>query len=187
MLHRARLRFEGNIGGAYTIPGLWVRWASLMDGAMEEAWTDGGTGAAAWLYWFKQELAEATWSEAHHKQLMLHSYSGTEAGNRFGLATMLLAANGESTYSLSNTSYGDAMPAWYPEYATAERLGAPRGRYTRLPSGVYRRRFAHGLVLVNPSLKVNHVSLSGTYSGSGLAHVSAATLGPTSGLILLRG
>ena len=76
---------------------------------------------------------------------------------------------------------------WWPEYATANSLGRPRGRYRILPNGVYRRDFENGVVLVNPSeLSAAVVGLAGTYSGSGLRNVSVVALAPTSGVVLVR-
>jgi hypothetical protein len=52
---------------------------------------------------------------------------------------------------------------------------------------VYRRDFANGVVLVNPSTSpAGVVGLGATFSGSGLTDVSSVSLGATSGVILLR-
>jgi hypothetical protein len=184
-IHAAGLLLVGNIGGE--TPSLFERWEGLMDGAEDEAFTDLGQGPAQWLYWWPSEITDIKWSEAHGKILIVHSHNKTEAGNVYGLATMLLAANGRTSYSTSNGNYG-GYEVWYPEYSAAEQLGAPLSNYTRGPGGIYERRFAHGIVLVNPSTRtVRNVGLGGTYSGSGLAHVSHVTLNPTAGLILLAG
>src|SRR5205085_1825842 len=126
------------------------------------------------------------WSEANHKLMILHSWNTTQTGNRYGLASMLLAANGESSFSTSNGCYS-TCEAWYPEYATAQQLGAPVGSYTRLSNGVYERWYQNGLVLANPSANsVSSFSLGGgTYTGSGLTGVSSVSMGPTTGYILL--
>jgi hypothetical protein len=184
-IHAAGLPVIGNIGGE--TPAQFERWEGLMDGAEDESWTDLGNGLAQWLYWWPAEMADIKWSEAHGKLLILHSHNKTEAGNTYGLAAMLLAANGHTSYSTSNGGYG-GYEAWYPEYSTAEQLGAPLGGYTRGPGRIYERRFAHGIVLVNASTRtVDGVGLGGTYSGSGLSHVNRVTLGPTTGLILVAG
>jgi hypothetical protein len=94
---------------------------------------------------------------------------------------------GHASYSTSNANdVGYEM--WYPEYFTAQRLGAPRGRFSQRSNGVYQRRFANGIVLVNPTAhSVGAFSLGGgRYSGSGLTNVAAVSMGPTSGLILTR-
>jgi Hypothetical glycosyl hydrolase family 15 len=182
-VHARHLRVVANIGG----PQAWLRWSPLLDGAEEESWTDGGLGLAQQLPWWRRKLRNAAWSEAHGKDVILHSYNPGEAGNVYGLASMMLVANGHLTYSTSNANYVGAEE-WFPEYGTALRVGAPRGHYRRLGNRIYERRFANGLVLVNPTLSpVARVNLRGVYSGSGLSHVTSVGLGPTSGLILLRG
>ena len=81
---------------------------------------------------------------------ILHSYNTTQAGNAFGLASMLLVANGMSSYSTSNANY-TSSENWFPEYTTAQQLGTPTAAYTQLANGVYERQFQNGIVLVNPS------------------------------------
>jgi hypothetical protein len=183
IVHARGVKVIANLGG----PQLWLRWSPLLDGAEEESWTDGGLGLAQQIPWWRQKLDNVAWSEAHGKLVLLHSYNSTEAANVYGLASMLLVAAGHSTYSTSNANYLGAED-WYPEYASARRLGAPLGHYFRLRSGVYERRFANGLVLVNPTRRsVARIRLRGAYSGTGLSHARTVAMGPTSGLILLRG
>ncbi|MDQ6606719.1 MAG: putative glycoside hydrolase family 15 protein [Actinomycetota bacterium] len=183
--HAHGLLAFANIGGARIAPGLWQRWTSLLDGSEEESWTDGGQGLADQILDWPAKLANVAWSEAHHKYALLHSYDTTAAGNEYGLASMLLVARGYSSYCTSNRSY--AKPGvWRGVYVTAERLGAPAGAYRRLGNGVYVRRFAHGIVLVNPTAgSVARFSLSGRYELADRA-VRSATMAPTSGLILLK-
>ena len=77
---------------------------------------------------------------------------------------------------------------WYPEYSTGQQLGTPSAAYTRLSNGVYKRQFANGIVLVNPTANsIGTFSLGGgVYSGSGLTNVKSVSMGPTSGLLLIR-
>jgi hypothetical protein len=98
---------------------------------------------------------------------------------------MMLVAGCWSSYDTANSRY--QSETWYPEYDTAAQLGAPLGGFTVLPDGVYRRDFANGVVLVNPSTSpAGVVGLGGTFSGSGVTDVSSVSLGATSGVILLR-
>jgi hypothetical protein len=163
----------------------WSKWNGPLDGAMEESWTDGGLGLAQQVPWWRQKLANAAWSQAHGKNLLLHSYNGTEAGNTYGLASMLLVANGRLSYTTS-TNYS-TNAAWLPEYTTAQHLGAPRGQYRVLRSGVYERVFAHGIVLVDRTQRGRHVVLHGRYSGTHLRHVRSVSLSGLSAVILTRG
>jgi len=162
----------GNIAAATTAQ--WQQLNTPMDGAEEESWTDGGFGAAQQLPFFATKLANAAWSEAHDKYAILHSYNLTEAGNTYGLASMLLVAAGHCSYATSQGNY-TTSEYWYPEYTTAEQLGEPTAAYTELSNGTYARAFQHGTVVVNPTTATQTVRLRTT----------TVTLPPTSGSILL--
>lgn len=171
-----------NIGGGANYAGLWQKWTSAVDGSEEESWMDTSVS-----YYWPQMLADTAWSEANGKLAILHSHYATETGNTFGLASMLLVAQGKASYSTANTNY-TTSELWFPEYNTAQQLGAPVGPYRQLANGVLERTFTGGLVVVNPT---THAAPSfalggGVYSGSGLANALSAALAPASGLILLR-
>jgi hypothetical protein len=184
-LRRAGLLVVANIGGSTVAPGLWQKWNRPLDGAMEESFTNGGTGRDSienglWL----PKLEHAVWSEAHLKINLDHAKTATRSGARYGLATMLLAADGTSRFYAS-AKYSSEV--WWPEYSTAKSLGRPLGAFSVLRSGVYRRTFANGIVLVNPSIHgARPVRLGGRYSGSGLHDVTSVALGATSGVILTK-
>ena len=184
-LHRAGLLVVANIGGSTITHGLWKRWNGPLDGAMEESFTNGGTGRDSIQngQW-PAKLGHALWSEAHAKLALDHAVTATRSGARYGLATMLLVANGENLYSAST---GYSREVWWPEYRTANALGTPLGPYRVLRNGVYRRDFTHGVVLVNPHVRAKGpIRLGRTYSGSGLGTVRSVTLTPLSGLVLRR-
>jgi len=183
-LRKAGLLVLANIGGSTVTPGrTWQTWNGPLDGAMEESFTNGGSGRDSirngeWL----PKLDHAAWSETHQKISLDHARTATRGGARYGLATMLLAANGGNSFYAS-AHY--AREVWWPEYKTAKSLGRPLGRYRVLRSGVYRRDFAHGVVLVNPRAHAAHrVRLGGRYSGSGLQNVTSVALRATSGVVL---
>ena len=184
-LHRAHLLAVANIGGSTITPGLWQKWNGPLDGAMEESFTNGGTGAdsVANGRW-PAKLGHALWSEKHGKLSLDHAMTSTRAGARYALATMLLVSRRENLFS---ASVGYSREVWWPEYATASSLGAPLAPYRVLRDGVYRRDFANGVVLVNPDASTAAgIRLGGTYSGPGLRRVTRVSLGPTSGLVLLQ-
>jgi hypothetical protein len=185
--HAQGLLVIGNMCGTTLTPGLWQLWTTPFDGGTEESWTDGGQGLAQQVQDWPKKLANVAWSEANGKYALVHSYNSTETGDTYGLASLLLVAGGWSSYSTSNIDY-TSSETWWPEYNTAELLGAPQGAYTQLGNGVYERVFANGIVLVNPTLSsIPSFSLGGgTYSGSGLTNVTSVSMGATSGLILLR-
>jgi hypothetical protein len=184
-LRRAGLLVVANIGGSTITPGLWQRWNQPLSGAMEESFTNGGAGRDSirnrqWL----PKLDHAVWSEAHRKINLDHARTATRSGARYGLATMLLAANGTSRFYAS-TKYSTEV--WWPEYSTARSLGRPLGGFRVLGNGVFLRKFADGIVLVNPRIhRASRVRLGGLYSGSGLHDVASVVLGATSGVILVK-
>jgi hypothetical protein len=182
-LHGHRLLAFGNIGGARITHGLWQRWAGRLDGAAEESWTDAGSGPAEQVLDWPTKLSWVHFSESHHKYTILHTYSGTPAGDEYALASMLLVAGGYTSFTTGD-NYSVAE-VWWPIYGRARRLGAPRGGYVRRRNGVYERHFAHGIVVVNPTHHgVRRFGLGGRFSGTP-GTVSSIGLGPTSGLILL--
>jgi hypothetical protein len=191
-IHAASLLLMGNIasngptcGGA--APNCWQQWNTLMDGAMEQSWTDGSLGPAQQIPYWPNKLVNAAWSEAHGKVTILDAFNSTEAGNTYGIASMLLVAGGNLTYGTDNSS-PTLAETWYLEYTTAQQLGAAVGAYSQLANGVYKRQFANGVVLVNPTASsVATFSLGGgTYSGSGLTGVASVSLPPTTGYVLLK-
>jgi putative glycosyl hydrolase-like family 15 (GHL15) protein len=184
-LHHARLLAVANIGGSTITPGLWQKWNGPLDGAMEESFTNGGTGAdsVANGRW-PAKLSHALWSERHGKLSLDHAMTATRAGARYALATMLLVGRRENLFS---ASVGYSREVWWPEYATVSSLGAPLAPYRKLRDGVYRRDFAKGVVLVNPEASAAPgIRLRGAYSGSGLRLVTRVSLGPASGLVLVK-
>jgi Hypothetical glycosyl hydrolase family 15 len=187
-MHANGLIVFGNICGSTLTPGLWQQWTAPLDGAEEESWTDGGLGLAQQVPNWRAKLAAIDWSEANGKYTILHSYNTTEAGNTYGMASMMLVGGGHTSYSVSNADY-TSSESWYPEYDTAQSLGAAAGPYKQLADGVYERVFANGIVLVNPTASTvpNFALGGGTYSGSGVTNATSATMAPTSALILKGG
>ena len=184
-LRQAGLLVAANIGGSTVAPGLWQKWNGPLDGAMEESFTNGGAGRDSlangqWL----AKLHHARWSETHGKLALDHAVTRTRSGARYGLATMLLVANGENHFYAS-TDYEHER--WWPEYRTARALGRPRGGYRVTRKGVYRRDFTNGVVVVNPQThRVRRIRLGGVYSGSGLSDVTRIGLQGTSGAVLVK-
>jgi hypothetical protein len=175
-----------NLSGASS-PTLWDEWSAPLNGSQEQSFTDGGLGLAQQVPDWKSELTNAAWNESHQKYAIYDSYNKTEAGNTYGLASLLLVANGYSSWSTSNSDDTDSGETWYPEYTDAQQLGSATGAYTQLSNGVYERRFQNGIVLVNPTTSsVSTFSLGGTYSGATTSSTSSVSLPATSGLILLK-
>lgn len=173
----------GNVSGADST-ARWEQWVAHLDGVEEESWTDGDSGLEQQIPFWATKITELTWAMDNDKYEFVHSYNKGEAANTFGLAAMLLAANGRASYSTTNGGTDDEY--WFPEYDAARDLGAPAGPSRVLADGVYERAFARGIVLVNPTAR--HIPAfwlgGGTYSGSGLTGVRSMALAPTSAVIL---
>jgi hypothetical protein len=184
--HAAGLLALGNIGGAWTTPGLWAKWNGPLDGAEEEAWGGQGSVSQQIKLW-PAKVADAQWSAANGKIALLHSYSTTETDNTFDLASMMLNADGKTSYSTSNVNY-TSSEMWFPEYNTAQALGAPTSSDKILAGGIHERVFANGIVLVNPTKTTTpQITLGGHgYTGSGLTNATSTTLTSHSALILLK-
>lgn len=161
-------------------------WLDSVDGGMEEQFTKWGTtpdaGYAPEADW-KLMLGAQKDAEAKGKYFLgvAHSANTDQAAARYGWATTLLAADGRSSFAL----HGDyTNETWFPEYDYD--LGAPAGVETAESSGVHRRLYANGLVLVNPTAATQTATLNGTYSGSGLVAATTATMAAHTGLVLTR-
>jgi hypothetical protein len=73
---------------------------------------------------------------------------------------------------------------WFEVYDYA--IGTPAAAETKDASGVHRRKFTNGLVLVNPTAAAVAVQFGGAFTGSGLTNATAATLQPHSALVLAK-
>ncbi len=103
---------------------------------------------------------------------------------RYTVASYLLGKGGPRTYLQFDP--GNLMYANEPEFRAP--LGAPEADYAKLDSGVYQRKFARGIVLVNPTdaaienieFDADYVTLSNTPTRK------IASMGPHTGIILLK-
>jgi Hypothetical glycosyl hydrolase family 15 len=188
-----------------------------LDGSMEESWTDGGEGPAQQITDWKGKLGDAMQAEAADKYYEAHnnyagcssSPCGNESADTYSLASLLLAANGHSSFITADGQCYSACEAWWPEYDTALQLGPATGSYQtrtdRRGHTFYERDFANGVALANPSqnsIVSFYPTPGGKYSGrsctprgsypttsstcSTLSGVRAVRLRPDQGLILLK-
>jgi hypothetical protein len=109
-----------------------------------------------------------------------HARKDDRGAARYGYATALLAGSGRTHFAL-HADY--THETWFPEYEY--EIGAPAGAATRDESGVHRRAFTNGLVLVNPTAETVRVEFGDEYRGSGLRSATGATMRPHTALILL--
>jgi hypothetical protein len=187
-IRAAGLLAVANICCAREYSGVWGDWIQFLSGAMDEMWTKWGAevGQGYITDWgpdgWRAQLAEVVEAERQGKYFLGTSHStaiDTKAAV-YGLATLLLATQGRSTYSLAPDYTNET---WFPEYDAAAALGSPVGPYYTL-GPVYRRDFTQGSVLVNPTTAAQTVALGGTYYSADGTPVTSITMEPTSGTLL---
>jgi Hypothetical glycosyl hydrolase family 15 len=187
-IHAAGKLVMANIGSWPNYAHTGTSWLKYLNGAMDERFVKyidaPGKGYRSTAEW-RTELSILQRTQREGKWFIGITESSFDdvAAARYGWATMLLGAAGRAAFALQNdTQYG--IENWFDEYDIP--LGRPRSAAVEAPSGVFHRRFADGLVLVNPTSVTHTVELGGRYSGDGLRRVSRATMAPHTGLILRR-
>lgn len=189
-----RLRAAGklaipNIGSWSGAPDVAKDWLQFVDGGMDEMFakwsTTPGVGYRPAIDW-KTQVDEIRTTESMGKRFLAvtQAGSGDAQAERYGWATVLMAAQSKNTSYLAATNY-NADPDWLPEYDAP--IGDPTGAATALGNGAYARKFTNGLVVVNPSSSTVKVAFGGVYSGSGLTNATGATLAPSTALVLTKG
>jgi hypothetical protein len=176
-----------NVGAWTENRGVVAGWLRFVDGAMDEQFAKSGTvpdqGYVTGARW-EAQLSEIRATESAGKTFLgvAHSGAGDRDAALYGWSTLLIAANGSSLFALHSDYTGEQ---WFPEYDLD--IGKPNGGEVRQRSGVHRRRFTNGLVLVNPTLASVPVRFGGgRYTGSGLRDASSAVMGPHTGLVLVK-
>jgi Hypothetical glycosyl hydrolase family 15 len=168
---------------------VWNDWLPSLSGAMDEMFTKWGNDPGTGYVWdwgaggWSGQLEEVKQAEAQGKYFLgiAHSRSTDARAATYGLATMLLATQGRSSFALAEDYTNETR---FSVYDRALQLGAPAGAYFRA-GAAYRRNFAAGTVVVNPSLASVTVALGAEYLTESGARVTAVTLGPTTGAVLL--
>ena len=183
-LKRRRL-VVGNVNDA--TPPLWRRWLRYTSGTSKEWWTKAdarrGAGALSGAEWAYQMhlLSEA---QARHKIFIAIAFGPADDGQAmdYARASFLLFARGR------RSAFSYAPPCGLEPSSERWRvdLGRPRGAASKTGT-VWRRAFAGGIVLVNPSASATAtISLAGAYVDAGGSLVRSAVLPPHSGLTLRR-
>jgi endo-alpha-1,4-polygalactosaminidase (GH114 family) len=187
-VHAAGKLAMANIGSWPNYRATATRWLRYLDGAMDERFAKftpaPGRGYRSTAEW-RVELSILQQVQRQGKWFIGITQSSDDdiRAERFGWATMLLGSSGRATFALQNdANYG--VETWFSDYEAP--IGQPLGAARRQRSGVQRRAFSRGLVLVNPTARPHAVSLGGRYSGDGLRSVTSATMAPHSGLVLVR-
>jgi hypothetical protein len=182
---RRRGLVVGNINDA-TLP-LWRRWIRFTSGVSKEWWTKSNAGrdtgmltGADWAYQ-TQLLREA---QARHKIFIAITYGPADdvPAMDYARASFLLFARGSRTAFSYAPLCGvePSTPRWRQDVGTASGPPTQNG-------AVWQRRFANGIVLVNPTGSATvTVPLGGQYVQPNGTAVTSLLLGPHSGAVLRR-
>lgn len=178
-LHRVGVASVFNVGYATAFPELWQRWLRPVDGLEQEFYLSYSTRpnavGAAWDA-YEDEVSSCT---AQHKSCWFHSgsYSAavTSQTRLYALASYLLATDGQQFLAVGDMMSGSLGPRL--------TLGGRLSAMYQVGAG-WRRYFAQGIAVVNPSTSTLVVSLDGTYVNSAGRPVNTVTLGPASGAVL---
>jgi Hypothetical glycosyl hydrolase family 15 len=175
-----------NMGAWRDYPQVVNGWLPYVDGGMDELFTKWGKETGLGYLWgsaWDTQLDEIKTAERLGKHFLgvTQSSNGDVLAARYGWATLLLAADGRSSFAMHGDYSGEN---WFPEYDYP--IGDPLGAETKDASGVHRRVFSNGLVVVNPTLDTIPVSFGGRYTGCGLTAATSAELAPHSALVLVK-
>jgi hypothetical protein len=149
---------------------------------IERGFNDPGIVGGSSRFGFDTLLRFIDDRHAAGKGVILDGYADTPAASTYGLASYFLVSAGHD--ALGNDAYG-TPDRWWTAYDV--KLGAPKGPRYRAGTGVWRRDFAHGSVLVNePGAPTRTTPLTRAmrHLDGGGVHDSV-TLGPASGVVLL--
>jgi putative glycosyl hydrolase-like family 15 (GHL15) protein len=168
-------------------PGLWRRWVRFTSGVSKEWWTKSSANRGAgmltgadWAYQ-TQLLREA---QARHKIFIAIAYGPVDdwpAVDYARASFLLFARGGKSAFSYAPLcGVEPSAPRWHVD------VGVPTGPPAQ-SGGIWRRQFANGLVLVNPTSSATvTVPLGGAYIQPNGSVVTSVVLGPHTGLTLRR-
>jgi putative glycosyl hydrolase-like family 15 (GHL15) protein len=176
-----------NIGDWVDHPAVARSWLRDLDGGMDEQFVkwapQPGAGYRSVRQWLSQEReVRTTWAMGKRFLAVTNASAADTHAQLYGWASLLLAARGRASY-LAGDAYNGTEP-WLSAYRA--RLGRPLGAMRKGPGGIYRRSFASGLVVVNPTDHGMHVAFGGAFSGSGLTLARATTLPGHRALVLVR-
>jgi Hypothetical glycosyl hydrolase family 15 len=167
-----------NVGYATSFPQLWQRWLGPVDGLEQEFYlsfsSQPNAAGAAWST-YQAEVSSCT---AQHKSCWFHagefSDAVTSQTRQYALASLLLVTDGRQFLAVGS---GTSM--------SSEPSLALGGRLSEMfqVGASWRRYFAQGIAVVNPSTSTLVVPLDGTYLNAGRP-VHTIVLRPASGAVL---
>ena len=102
----------------------------------------------------------------------------------YSVASYLLGKNGSRTYFQFDPQ---GSMAFMNDPMLSAPVGAPQDAYTKLTSGIYRRLFSNGVVLVNPTGDTKSTEFDTEYHLlGGTDPIKKVSMSPHTGLILLK-
>jgi len=173
-----------NMGGWSEYPEVVKEWLQFVSGGVDEMfvkWSatpgEGYRDPSGW----RTQIEEIRTTEQLGKRYLAVTQAEPSDAQavRYGWASVLLAANGHTSFLAADGYDGET---WSSEYEVS--VGEPTSAASEVRGGAWERTFSGGIVLVNPSTEPVSVSLGGVYSGDGLSEASAATLPAHTALIL---
>ena len=175
-----------NMGSWHEYPEVIEGWLQFVSGGMDQQFVKTspfrGQGYAPATTWLTQ-LREIKTTERMGKRFLAATSApaGDNRARRYGWASVLLAGGGKTSFFAANPRDCDA---WSREYRIP--LGAAISPAHGSPDGIWRRRFANGLVVVNPTEAALPVNFHALYSGDSLIEARGTTMAPHTALILVR-
>jgi hypothetical protein len=192
----AAVRVPVMVNGMRTGPGYWKGTSVLLGGAQKGEFegcfrdaTGGITHYPSFNSWLATVRALVS-IQARGRSAMCWTKTWTSATNTqikrwhdFALASFLLGAWGQNQYFYFSGSRRDSALAWYGD--GRYRLGKAVSRL-QLVGNLYKRRFANGVVIVNPSGTSDSITLSNSFVFPSGRRSRSATLPSHTGLILME-
>ena len=178
-LNRAGVASVANVGYATNFPGLWQRWLGPVGGLEQEFYLSfTAQPDAVGGQWGEYE-SEVSSCAAQYKRCWFHAGGYTAAVTAqtrgYALASLLLATDGRQLLSVGDLT---SLPA-----ALRVALGLPLSTMGQA-GRAWRRSFAGGVAVVNPTRYGTVAGLGGIYLDSAGRPVSAVRLEPGSGAVL---
>jgi hypothetical protein len=163
-------------------PAIWSDWIRYTSGAMQEYWTKWGTASSQhfagpdWVY--RQSFLDLTQRAGKFYLGITYAPSGDTRSMTYARGSFLLDWNGGASALLFHPG---AVDPWHEAWTID--LGAPAG--PKVAAGAaWKRQFAGGIVVVNPSTSSLTVSLGGSYVAADGSRTTSVTLAPATAAIL---
>lgn len=163
-----------------------MEYLAQVDGANAESWLDRrAPPEGKWGWRSRVDLARRAAVAGKRTNLLCTASLLSREEGLFTFASYLMAMENErNTFWYGRPYRVEDMP-WFDFYETD--LGRPRGEFHAVAgSGIYRRDFEKGIVLVNPQDELQGAELGDDFWNDAFETIRTAYLGPKEGAILLR-